>query len=78
MPKDFSSRLDILKMSVAYQNPALEEDFEEGVDPMTTQEEMVRTMQGQVRISWSAPLWLACRDISKWFDQICCYIPKYI
>ena len=55
-------------MSVAYQNPALEEDFEEGVDPMTTQEEMVRTMQGQVRISWSAPLWLACRDISKWFD----------
>ena len=61
-------------MSVAYQNPALEEDFEEGVDPMTTQEEMVRTMQGQVRISWSAPLWLACRDISKWFDQICCYL----
>ena len=36
LPKDFSSRLDILKMSVAYQNPALEEDFEEGVDPMTT------------------------------------------
>ena len=65
-------------MSVAYQKPALEEDFEEGVDPMTTQEEMVRTMQGQVRISWSAPLWLACRDISKWFDQICCYIHKYI
>ena len=44
-------------MSVAYQKPALEEDFEEGVDPMTTQEEMVRTMQGQVRISWSLLLY---------------------